>query len=63
MRVIAKPALIEFWTEHPDAETPLLNWYTHIRKQSFANFNELRQTFSSADLADNFTIFDIGGNK
>jgi len=29
----------------------------------FQNFNDLRQTFSSADLVGNFTVFNIGGNN
>jgi len=30
---------------------------------SSASFAELRQTFSSADYVDGFTIFDVGGNS
>lgn len=63
MHVIAKPALIDFWTLHPAAKEPLDGWYRTIRRESFQNFSELRKTFASADYVEGFTVFDIGGNK
>lgn len=29
----------------------------------FADFNDLRSTFASADYVDGLTVFNIGGNK
>ncbi len=29
----------------------------------FFDFNELRETFASADYVDGLTVFNIGGNK
>ncbi len=63
MRVIAKPALVEFWTRHPDSEGPLQAWYRTMEGEVFANFNDLRATFASADYLDGLTVFNIGGNK
>ena len=63
MHVIAKPALVEFWKKHPDAEGPLEAWYRIMRRKVFADFNALRDTFGSADYVDPFTVFNIGGNK
>lgn len=63
MHVIAKPALVEFWTVHPDAENPLRAWYRAMESEVFADFNDLRATFASADYVDGLTIFDIGGNR
>ena len=63
MHVIAKPVLVEFWTKHPDAEHPLSAWYRTIRTGVFADFNDLRATFASADYVDGLTVFNIGGNK
>ena len=63
MHVIAKPALVEFWTNHPDAEGPLQAWYRVMEQEVFTDFNELRETFASADYADGLTVFNIGGNK
>ncbi|MDR0250100.1 MAG: type II toxin-antitoxin system HigB family toxin [Burkholderiales bacterium] len=63
MHVIAKPALVEFWTKHPDAKHPLVAWYHTMRAEVFTDFNNLRATFASADNVDGFIVFNIGGNK
>lgn len=63
VHVIAKPILIDFWRKHPDAEHPLIAWYRIMKTEVFADFNDLRATFASADYVDGLTVFDIGGNK
>ncbi|XSG84090.1 MAG: type II toxin-antitoxin system HigB family toxin [Methylohalobius sp. ZOD2] len=63
MHVIAKPALIEFWTKHPDAKGPLKAWHRTMENEVFADFNKLRSAFASADYVDGLTVFNIGGNK
>ena len=63
MHVIAKPALIEFWTRHPDAQSPLQAWYRLMESEVFRDFNHLRAIFASADHVDGLTVFNIGGNK
>lgn len=55
MHVIAKPILIEFWTEFPDAEKPLQAWYRTMENEVFQNFNELKLIFASADYVDVLT--------
>jgi mRNA interferase HigB len=63
MHVIAKPALIDFWTKHPDAQSPLQAWYRLMENEVFRDFNDLRAIFASADHVDGLTVFNIGGNK
>ncbi|MDN5881043.1 MAG: type II toxin-antitoxin system HigB family toxin [Nitrosospira sp.] len=63
MHVIAKPALVEFWERFPDAESSLKAWYHTMESEIFINFNDLRETFASADYVDGLTVFNIGGNK
>jgi mRNA interferase HigB len=63
MHVIAKPALITFWIKHPDAQHPLEAWYRLMESEVFFDFNDLRETFASADYVDGLTVFNIGGNK
>jgi mRNA interferase HigB len=63
MHVIAKPALVAFWKKHPDAENPLQAWFKTMERETFADFNDLRATFSTADYVDGLTVFNIGGNK
>ena len=63
MRVISKAAITRFATLHPDSEKPLLIWYKLVRQHDFSSYAELKTVFAAADVVDNFTIFDIGGNK
>ncbi len=63
MHVIAKSALVQFWSVHPDAESPLEAWYRTMESEVFTDFNDLRATFGSADYVDSLTVFNIGGNK
>ena len=63
MHVIAKPALVVFWTKHPDAENPINTWYRTMQKEVFTDFDHLRATFPSADQVGKLTVFNIGGNK
>ena len=63
MHVISKKALREFWEKYSDNQTPLRRWFTLITKNSFQSFTELRAVFPSADIVDDLTVFNIGGNK
>jgi mRNA interferase HigB len=63
MHVIAKPALINFWTKHPDAQSSLQTWFRTMEKEVFTDFASLRVIFASADYVDGLTVFNIGGNK
>jgi mRNA interferase HigB len=63
MHVISRKALHVFWAREPDSEQPLRRWYKLITSRDFATFAELRETFPSADIVDQLTVFNIGGNK
>ena len=63
MHVTSKPALVEFWTKHPDSESALQAWYRVMEREVFADFNDLRASFASADYLGGLTVFNIGGNK
>lgn len=63
MHIISKKALREFWERYADSQTPLRRWFKLVTRNSFRNFNELRAVFPSADLVDDLTVFNIGGNK
>lgn len=62
MRVISRKALRKFWEKHADAQAPFLLWYERITTNQFASLKELRQIFPSADIVENFTVFNISGN-
>jgi mRNA interferase HigB len=63
MHVITKARLKQFWEQHPDAEVSLQVWYKLTNLARWKNFVELREVFPSADQVENFTVFNIGGNK
>jgi len=64
MRVIAKPALIQFWERFPDAEGSLKAWYGIMRQREYQNPNQLKAEFRNASLLGNgYSVFNIAGNK
>ena len=63
MVVISYRVIREFSAKHPDAIDALNNWYRITEKSDWANFNELREIFSSADAVGNDRyVFNIRGN-
>lgn len=63
MVVISYGTLRDYYLKHPSVEDALNNWYTIMGKSDFANFNELKEFFSSADaVANELYIFNIKGN-
>jgi mRNA interferase HigB len=63
-RIITERRLREFWTEHPDAETPLKAWRKLVREKDYRTPHEVRGDFPAVDFLKNkVTVFDIGGNK
>ena len=63
MHVISRKALVEFWTIHPDSKDSLARWHRIVERSTFSDYASLRQTFQSADVVGQYTVFNIGGNK
>lgn len=63
MHVISRKALKQFWERHPDSQSSLIRWVKIMEKTEFSTFNELRQTFPSADKVGELIVFNIGGNN
>jgi mRNA interferase HigB len=63
MHIITRKPLLGFAEKHPDCSTALESWHRIVKRTDFNSFNELRQTFPSADKVDNLTVFNIDGNK
>ena len=63
MHIISRKALKQFWEQHPDSQSSLIRWFQIIEKNEFSTFNDLRQTFPSADIVGELIVFNIGGNK
>ncbi len=53
-----------FQKKHPDAADALNNWYAITEVADWANFNEVRKIFNSADQVGNDRyVFNIRGNN
>ncbi len=64
MRVHSLKTLRKFWEKHTDAEMALRGWFKRVEKESWKNFNEVKQTFGSSDvIRGNRAVFNIKGNK
>lgn len=64
MVILSYGTIRDFINEHPDAADSLNNWYTITEGADWANFNELRMTFGSADaVGDDLYVFNIKGNR
>ncbi len=65
MRIISRPRLRRFCTDHPDAkaEDLLDEWFHVVKHAKWENFANVRATYNSTDQVDHHTVFDAGGNK
>ena len=63
MRIISKKALRDFWILHPEAESPLQNWFEVVSGAAFGSFHDIRKTLPSADWVQGLVVFNVGGNN
>jgi mRNA interferase HigB len=67
VRIIKRARLVEFWMSRKgdsrDAEKYLSAWYDIARRAIWENFGALKQTFGTADVVGNCTVFDVGNNR
>ena len=62
MRVISKPAILQFSERHADALVPLLNWYRIAKRADWGSLADVRKDFAHADIVGRRTVFNIHGN-
>lgn len=64
MHVIARKALIEFWTRHPDSEQSLRAWYREASRAQWRTSADVKQMYGSASIVNaERVVFNICGNK
>lgn len=63
MHVITRKKLLSAAGVHPDAAIPLDVWCRIAKRAKWASFADLRKTWSSADIFQRCTVFNIKGNK
>ncbi len=63
MRVIALKTLRDFWEAHEDAEQALKAWYQEALHSRWAEPNDIKLRYPSADIIrGNRIVFNIKGN-
>lgn len=64
MRIIARSKIVEYYTEHPDAQIALEEWFAKTRRAEWTCFADIRKSFNSVDSVGNqHYVFNIKGNN
>jgi mRNA interferase HigB len=63
VEVIRFSTLQQFWRRHADSESSLRAWYQLVSAGNWSNLMELRATIPHADAVDEFTVFNLRGNR
>jgi mRNA interferase HigB len=63
MHVISYKRLRQFYRDHADAQTPLDNWYKLATQATWQNLINVQNLFPTAEAVENFTVFNIRGNR
>lgn len=63
MRIIAISTLRDFYTKHPDAQTPLQAWYALASRAQWKSPSDIKAAYRNASFtANNRMVFNIKGN-
>ena len=63
MHLIAIRNLRKDTATYPDVKKQIESWYSTIKKASWENLEQVRQTYRDAEAVGNFTVFNIKGNS
>ncbi len=64
MRIISLPPLLEFGTEHADAEETIRAWVATVRAADWRSFNEITAQFATVSVLGNSRVcFNLKGNR
>jgi mRNA interferase HigB len=63
MHVISYKRIRQFYRDHADAQVPLDNWFRLASQATWQNLIDVQSLFPSAEAVENFTVFNIRGNR
>jgi mRNA interferase HigB len=63
MHVVSRKKLKEAAARHADLEGPLDAWLRIAKRASWKSLADVRMTFSRADAAGKWTVFNVKGNQ
>jgi mRNA interferase HigB len=64
MRVIARKALVAFWTSHPETKVPLERWYRLAKAAHWATTSDVQATAPKAKVINRERVrFEVAGGN
>ena len=64
MRVIARSALVGFWSKHPETKTPLQRWYRFLRAAYWSSMDDIQKAAPRAKVLNRERArFEIAGGN
>ncbi len=63
MHIITQQQIWQAKEKYPTVASALDGWYRILKKNSFHNFSDLKESFNSVDKVGEVYVFNIGGNK
>ncbi|GAB1544162.1 type II toxin-antitoxin system HigB family toxin [Scytonema sp. NUACC21] len=63
MHIISYRRLREFAEKHADCRDAVNDWYKVANKATWSNLVEVQSVFPTAEAVNNFTVFNIKGNR
>ena len=64
MRIIAKSKIIDYYTDNPDSEAALEEWYQKTKAAEWSCFADMKKTFNSVDNVGNqHYVFNVKGSN
>lgn len=67
MKIRGKKIVEQFTRKHNGSRKPIMHWYRVASSSNWKNYDDLKQTFGTADLITKnkakYVIFNIGGNN
>lgn len=64
MNVVARRALVSYWTRQPETEQALKAWYKEARRSEWRHAADIKAMYGSASIVGHDRIvFNICGNK
>lgn len=63
MRIISERTIRIYYEAHPETKTALQDWAAKVKKATWENLSDMKQTFNSVDYVGNqHYVFNIKGN-
>ena len=63
MKIISRSTLVAYYTENPNAQSALEDWFEKTKRAHWTCYADMKKTFNSVDAVGNqHYVFNIKGN-